>query len=348
MRQNHVPDNLFDRFAMLSAADNSGQIVTINPFAAPNSQDQELATKKSVNYCSDCDMAMVLNGAEYVCELCGRVQNFANDMPQSMQRDMRNGNYNQMPRFYSSNSDYPRMQRKLIADQLEAAQLSSPNPFPPQIINAVIVQYNKIQQSLPSDEEKKMGCRKFVRRGQIKDQILAALIHFECIKNGMERKKKDIAAFMKLPSNGFARGEDIIRSLHARGKIDLPVHDDSISGCISRFLANLDIDKPDYRNFIYDLVEESERRNIGLSSQISSKVVGAIWIINCHCGLGISQTTIENKSDNTKKNTFCKFYNLVMRYIDIFAPIFEQYNIPLQPKADLIPVNNSAKNKIKN
>jgi transcription initiation factor TFIIIB Brf1 subunit/transcription initiation factor TFIIB len=127
-----------------------------------------------------------------------------------------------------------------------------------------------------------------VRRGNIKDEVLAGLIYFECIRASIVRKKKDIALFMKLPTNGFSRGEDILRNLQAEGKIDIPVDEEPIEGFVDRYLEELNLDNPNYIKFIVELVDESERRKIGMNSQLSSKAVGALWIIITQCGLNIS------------------------------------------------------------
>ncbi len=286
--------------------------------------------------CPDCDCIMMTSsmpGSQ--CVQCGRLGDGNNDQQykeitsSSIKITMGRGR----GKFYNITSDYSKTQRKHILDQLMRNQANYiGHTFPTGILNAAATQYNTIQKFITEDSLDDSGniCKqkKFVRRGNIKDEVLAGLIYFECIKERLVRKKRDIAAFMKLPTNGFSRGEDILRNLVAEGKLQLPVNDEPVCGFVDRYLESLGLDSdPMYSDFIIELVEESERKKIGMNSQISSKVVGCLHILIAKKGLNITNQHLEKCADNIKKNTFMKFVKLVILHKQLFSHIFAKYGI---------------------
>jgi hypothetical protein len=290
----------------------------------------------SYNYCEDCEIPMILSANEYLCSKCGQTKEFhspqSNDVASGCIRVTTGANRG---KYYNINSDYTKLQKKFIDDQLACrARAYTGKPIPVHILREVVIKYNTIQKQVVEPvvdaNGNILGNRKFVKRGNIKDEVLAALIYFEHINNGLIRKKREIATFMDLPTGGFARGEGIVRRLHANKHIQIPDDDDEpIMGYIDRYLESLDIDNENYYGFIHDVVVESEDRNIGMNSHIASKIVGAIWVVIVQCKLTITPLELEKATDNTKKNTFSKFAAIIMNHINIFKAIFEKYNIPL-------------------
>lgn len=296
-------------------------------------------TNKIHNFCPDCKIPMEISGTEYNCKNCGMTrknekETYDHETAGSANIHISTGR--NRGQIYNNNSDYTKAQKKSILDQLNrnSAEYNG-TMIPHNVLNATATQYNNIQKFITEDEIDGDGNvknqKKFVRRGNIKDEVIAALLKWEGRREGIFLKNRDIAKFMKLSTQGFARGEDIIRTLVAEGKIDLPMDDDSVEGFCDRYLEALNIEEPQYSKygvFIKDLIEESENRKIGMNSQISSKVVGAIWIIIINCNLNISSQQLEKATDNTKKNTFVKFYKSVTENLNVFAPIFTKHSIP--------------------
>lgn len=289
------------------------------------------------NYCPDCKIPMTLAGNEYQCNQCGQMQQYivdaVKDTDEIVNSSIRISTGSNKGRFYNITGDYTKTQKKIVLDQLLRNQSNfKGNAFPINILNAAATLYNNIQKLITEDDVDEngnvKGQKKFVRRGYIKDEVLAAIIYFECIREKLVRKKRDIALFMKLPNNGFSRGEDILRNLHAEGKIDIPCDgDEPIIGYVDRYLEALNLDDPIWSNFIIDLVTVSENKKIGMNSQLSSKVVAAVWILNIQCGLNKSPQIIEKACDNTKKNTFTKFTKIVSANLHIFKDVFDRHGI---------------------
>jgi hypothetical protein len=135
---------------------------------------------------------------------------------------------------------------------------------------------------------------------------------------------------MNLHTQGFSRGEDILRSLHAMGKLDLPIDEEPIDGFVERYLEALNLENPAYSKFVIELVNRTEELKIGMNSQLSSKIVGSIWILIDKLKIQITAAQLEKSCDQTKKNTFMKFHKIVMENIDTLSPIFTANNIPFK------------------
>lgn len=322
--QETIPDELFERM-------NENALLE---------KPQDIVETRDNSYCPDCHIPMMLSNTDYQCNDCGRIQP-ADIITHRDLGDIGNANVrintgSMRGMFYNTASDYTKTQMRIIMDQLTRNQLMYTNAggiaFPLNILQAAATQYNNIQKYITEDdidaEGNVRGQKKFVRRGIIRDETLAALIYYEGVREKVIRKKKDIAAFMNLPTYGFSRGEDIVRNLHAEGNLDIPIDEEPVDGFVDRYMERLGINEPHYAGFVIDLVEESERLKIGMNSQLSSKVVGAIWTLIMACKLGISSAQLEKATDHTKRNTFAKFYNTVNRS-GAFGHIFRKWNIPI-------------------
>lgn len=305
-------DEAFDSFARVVPEDNSPQY----------------------NFCPDCNRPMNIRELEYQCPDCARIIPIAADLCKDHD-ETRSGNIKistgaYKGKFYNINHDYSKTQKKLISDQLihnNSAFVG--RKFPRDILMLVALGYNNIQKLIFEVEE--ADCRsqkKFVRRGNMKDEIIASLLYYECIRAGITRKKKDIAAFMNLPTSGFSRGEDVLRSLNAEGRIDIPVDIEPADDFVDRYLEALNIEDAPSREFVRELVAISEEKKIGMNLQISSKIVGAIWVLIQNKGLDISSGALEKAADDMKKNTFLKFHKLVHENMSIFGAVFDKFSIP--------------------
>jgi hypothetical protein len=281
------------------------------------------------NKCPQCQSDMYLDKCEYHC-LCGYVCSLwvecEPDKEDQMGGTIKLTSGNCKGRVYAINGTGPQLRKRVTMLQLIQNQSKSDINFPHDLFAAVANLYNTIQANYLEKCNKK-----FVHRGSIKDEILAALIKFECIKKKITRKNKDIAKFMQLQTTGFSRGEDIVRELHARGLIDIIVDEDPLI-YVDRYLEALDLHNDEnydrYRSFIIDIVSFSELIKIGMSSQISSKIVGCLWILINKCKLSITLEMLEKKTDDIGKNTYIKFYKLVLYEIAKFVHIFNMYKIP--------------------
>lgn len=295
------------------------------------------------SYCEDCRIPLQHTGPACAeCPKCHRIYEgvtesttHENSASSSIRRTSKKRGVTRYY-HYSITSDYSKTQRQQIFEQLNNNNNTYAGPkFSRDVLQRVATTYNDIQKSANAGEV--LGNvapgKKFVRRGNIKDQILCALIHYECIRAGCTRKKKDIADMMRMPVNGFSEGDSIVRTLNCAGVISLPIDTEPFADFVYRYMEALGIDAAQnadtLRLFVLDIVGASEREKIGMNSQLSSKVVGALWAAIVAWKLPITSAALERASDNIKKSTFMKFYKCVLAEREVFGPIYEQYGVKL-------------------
>lgn len=287
--------------------------------------------KERPNFCPDCDVAMIISQSEYQCPNCGQLSQFIADVGKEHEEGV-SGNIkitsgSARGKIFTFNPDYSRTQHKYVLDQLKHNNNQyTGNKFSPKLLRMAADMYNHIQKTASGDEGK------FVRRGDIKDELIAACLYYVCIQEGASRRKGDVAEMMRLPARGFSRGEDILRELHNDGIIEIPADKDPYKDFLERYLESLNLDKSAeydrYRQFVLDLVEESERLKIGMNSQIGSKIVGALSILIQQLKLNITDKDLEKAADKTKKNTYDKFRKAVFDNLRVFSSVFDKHNIP--------------------
>lgn len=327
-----VDPDQFERFAMGLAA-----------FDAADAEDQPMGLLPGdlpANYCTNCCVPMEAAGTDYNCTYCGLTRH--NDVDRSGHEtagSMRLAGADRRRRYNITN-DYTKIQynttlrfllhrQHICINNQEAAHVLMSKD----ILHACAAQYNKVQKLIEDHYDANgniCGSRRFVRRGNIRSEVLAAILYFEAIRAEKGHKKKDIAIFMGLHTHGFARGEDIVRGLVAEGHLELPVYDEPLKGYAERYLEALNMTDERYPSFVVKIVERAGQLHICMASQPASKVVGAIWLIIQRCRLDIGSAAVEKAADNTKKNTFVKFYNGVIARQQQFADIFIAHSIPLR------------------
>jgi len=289
--------------------------------------------------CNNCQVIMVTAESYLECPNCGVIKEIEldikdkNETPGNSLIKVSLGGYS----TFSGAMDSGRSQRKQIMDQL--MQLNEKNKhnikIPKNILESCAKGYNEIQK-LVIDKLDKIGeiCgqKRFVRRGNVKNEILGAWLYYECLLNGLPRKKKDIALFMNLPNDGISAGEGVLRALHNEKKIKLPINLDPSPDIIKRYIKNIGISEKSnnflrYCNFTEEILNLATQYKIGITSINNSKIIGIIWILIEKERLDISKDQLEILCDNTKKTTFMKFAKLIGENIEKFYNIFEKYGI---------------------
>ncbi len=296
--------------------------------------DKPIEIKIKRNYCDTCDIYMTLCDNDYKCDQCGLVQpNEDSDLGATSNSTIRITTGHNKGKIYNM-SDPIYIQQKAIMDQLTRNNADyAGNKFQQNLLKAVAEEYCRIKQlpdTIIDKDDNIIGHKKKVRRSNIKDEMLAALIEYEGIKLGIVRKALDISAFMKLDS-GFVRGQNVLKCMAADGIIELPADTNSQAGFAVRYLEAVGLDQKLYHQFILDIIERSISLKIGLDSQISSKTVGCIWIVIVHCRKNITSQQLEKATDWTKANTFRKYYTVIISHLKQFADIFKSHGIPLLP-----------------
>ncbi|AMN83801.1 hypothetical protein D5b_00382 [Faustovirus] len=339
--------------ADINTANNAGKVVaklnTLRGKKKPRSAAKSIIRTEyddqpmiQAEYC-ECGGVLGLEDYEFVCGSCGAIHEYidaAKHLDKIEESIVRVNVPGAKQRFFNIGVNPAISQKKYVLSELyrrhTAANVNI--RIPKDVLESVAEKYNVIQKTSQISTQDNEGAeitKKFVKRGSIKDEILAALIYYECCRRGLTRKRKDIADFMKLPSQGFSRGEDILRNIINKEDIEIPADKKPTLDFTKRYLEMLGITEEKYeqydryKNFIIELVNQSEAFHIGMHSQISSKVVGGIWILNVCCRLGIPASRIEDSTDNTRKNTWMKFCNEIKENYRIFLGVFSDYKVPM-------------------
>jgi len=202
--------------------------------------------------------------------------------------------------------------------------------IPIEIIERVAILYNEIQKSENVNSAVNGDAKKFVKRGNNKNEILAALTFHECSKANVVRKKGDIAEWMDLKRRGFSRGEGTLKTLKTGSKLKLQLDVEAKDSFVERYLNASGVMDARHRKFVSELVQRCVDEYIGTGSVVPTKVVGAIYILASRVELGLTADTIQDRCDNIKKNTFMRFVRSVEENIDLIENVFRENGVPLE------------------
>jgi hypothetical protein len=275
---------------------------------------------KNGKECSECGGVMMKVTDGMQCELCGKTKRMSDTVNDAATCGK---NYNAI--------NYQKLQAKNIRDLLTQNKGITGIDIHRNILTAAAKTYNEIQ-TLTKDETdidgKVIKSKKYIKRGNVKNEILAALIYFECLKQGFGVKKQEIASFMRLSKSGFSNGESEVLRLHSEGRISISLESEIISSFARKYLEKMGlIDVPNYYDFVVKIVDRSIRYRVGTSNTVNSKVIGTISLLVEKEGLDITHQQIETTCDETRKNTFLKFHKEIDRNIMRFIDIFDELGI---------------------
>lgn len=299
-----------------------------------HAQAAKVAPTVRHNYCTTCNIPMTRSSNIWTCAVCGVMNSVDGEVRDCDENASANLQFRAGNKVWRINGDYGRAQYKEIVDQLTHNNtVCKPSlRIPPVIIDRVAASYNEIQKLENVSSAVNGIAKKFVKRGNNKDEILAALTFNECTKASITRKKGDIAEWMMLKKRGFSRGEGTLKTLKASDKIKIQLDVESKDSFIDRYLNAVGIMDGRHRKFVADLVQKSFDHYIGTNSVVPTKVVGAIWVLVCREDIAITVDTLQDKCDNIKKNTFMKFVKAVEDNIDILADVFAEHEVSLVAK----------------
>lgn len=303
------------------------------------------------NVCAVCNVPMNKNNQGLECPVCHEVIQIQGDVAdiivgaESMLKTAHGSGRNSFQSY-----DNSRAQQKQILEQLvRFNEAYNGIKLPLSVLEQVAAKYNDIQKT-PTEvfgpDGKVIGTKKFVRRSEIKDQILGAIIYYECIARGIARKKKDIARFMQLNSDGISLGETALRELHNGDKTVIPINADPSASFVVRYLTALELYNIDdqgipdavsanYKAFVDKILEIAAARKISHNSTQSSRVVGAIALLIEEKKLPITHTALSTACDGLRKTTYSKFTNEATKYRHLFGPAYNLLaTAPNPPQTD--------------
>jgi hypothetical protein len=316
-----------------------------NLFSVLNEEPKVVAKKH--NYCPNCNIPYTysqLSASMYECSQCGGLkelhglvtgENDNQEVRMGPTRTVIDGRHSV---YSGGHQDYKKVQRKIIMEQLIRLNIQSATlKLSLDIMENVVCTYNGLQQIevqievYDAEKGSRQEKKKFIKRKTVKDEILAAIVHLECIRAKEPVTKRLVAQFMQLGKGGFSRGEKILKDMigpdEGRDEASLAID------MINKYLDCMSISYSWARDFVKDIIDRSEELYIGYKSTKVSRVVGAIWLLCKYNGAIVNQDMVERKCDGVKRATFEKFSSAIEAELIEFKDIFEKYSVPHGLKA---------------
>lgn len=297
-----------------------------------------VSTATRFQNCTTCLVPMELIGQGLECPVCHGIVQVYGDIKDCSEDAVGiiKTSYGGRNTFQSNGGNKPQ-RKQTLAQLVRFNEDYTGIKFPLSALESTADTYNDLQKTnidIYDTAGNVIGSKKFVKRSNIKDEIIGAILYQELIKRGCSRKRKDIAEFMQLQSNGISRGETILRELAPASGITLSVNADPSSDFPKRYLTALDLYKTDEYGdvtaeseanlaFVTMIVSLATKHRIAWNSIQSSKTVGAIALLVAARKLDIDGTKISEACDGVRKNTFTKFTKEVTNHKELFQPAYD-------------------------
>jgi transcription initiation factor TFIIIB Brf1 subunit/transcription initiation factor TFIIB len=231
----------------------------------------------------------------------------------------------------NNTSQYSIIQETSIKRILEKLNYKSDNfVIPKNIISNVLNQYKKIRETSK------------IHRGEILKGILGSLLYYECLKEGIIRKPKELAKWYEISENDLSKGDKILRDLAEQGILDLPINQNYNEDYIESYLKRINLDIK-YSLFLNELLERINELKIGNpNARLSTKIAALIFLLVISKKYIISTEDIASEFD-ISISTFKTFYMEIYKQKKYLDDILNKYNIELPNKIPRKPRINKKK-----
>lgn len=323
--------------------DEFDSILNQNKFEEIQSNEDNLNYKN----CTECNIQMQPNiNNTLTCPECGFIKTVIIENLEyepSMAGYNTNENYHipikcigknsfQYQKYLRNNtSQYSIIQETSIKRILEKLNYKSDNfIIPKNIIQNVLNQYKKIRETSK------------IHRGEILKGILGSLLYYECLKEGIIRKPKELAKWYEISENDLSKGDKILRDLAENGVIDLPINKEYNDEYIESYLKRmgLDIKYSLFLNELLDIINENKVGNP--NARLSTKISALIFLLIISKKYSITTEAISEEFD-ISISTFKTFYMEIYKNKHLINHILQKYNIELPNKIPRKPRINKKK-----
>lgn len=306
------------------------QLLFIN--TAEYKSDETVIFRDHYLFCAGCDLQMNnIFDNTYECPSCERQYTHYETVANFGGRDdmQTKGTNGKIHKFRTRGVEY-RLQQ-IQNNKIHLMMLNEKyqgSKIPVEILDEAAKRYSSLQISYYNLRKKK-----FVRRGNIKEQILACFVFRLLKKKGMARQRSEVAQIFGLESTGFSAGETQLQELENALNLDL-VYDpsDEIIDLAKRYLKSLEessghkIYTPKNLQFVINLVIRAEVIKCGICCYSYSRVAGAVYMLTNECKKKFKNNIIESACDFCKKNTFERFHRVVIINNHYFEDIFDDFH----------------------
>ena len=312
------------------------KLVDFDDFSAYFDIKEEDVADIDYKICPKCNIQMSFKITnEYICQECGLSKG---NITATDDYNMASGNsYNTLNSsstplkcvgtnsfkfqcLLRNNSSYSVIQENHIKTTLFRLNYNNCNELniPKDILLSVNEQYKSIRKS------------NNIYRGQILKGILAALTYYECLRQGLTHKPKEISSWFNIDSNNLSKGEKIVRSLIEEGIIDLKLEEIETkidNSFIESYSKRIGLNAS-YLPFLHELLEEVDRQRIvNLNSKSSTKAISLIYLVIVCKKIPITQDDLYEEF-KISRSTFKQMTNSILKHCDLLTCVFEKYDIP--------------------
>lgn len=220
----------------------------------------------------------------------------------------------------NNTSQYSLVQEATMKRKLEALNFKSPVlKIPKNIITSVINQYKLIRQTSR------------INRGSVLDGIIGSLIYYECVKEGIIRKPKEISEWMRITENDLSKGDKIVRALEADGVLSLASNDNCEVKYVYSYLKRMNMSMQ-HSDFMLDLFYRLEELRIGNpNSRLSTKISAILFMVVISKNLPVEAEEISAEF-NIAISTFKAFYNEVIKRRKYVQNILDKHSYVVPDK----------------
>lgn len=257
-------------------------------------------------------MSLLPSGTEYVCDKCGFIEH--NMVEVDVEHHGVSSNAAVPMRIQGPRSQ--KHQRKLTGQTSDYRIAQKRATLEQMIAYVHRYQGNKVPMNVIEDAAKyyyAMQERHIIKRGSVREGIMASCMYRKCREYGVARKPKEIIAIFGVSQSELSQGEKILDDLHARGllpRLLMSSEEAQARSFVVRYLEALRIPKEN-ETFATRLVRFTIKYNIAESSITSSKCAGAIYFLaEKYKDLNITREQIAAKCA-ISKSTFIRFHGAI-------------------------------------
>ncbi|MGL5936542.1 MAG: hypothetical protein ACRCZI_13090 [Cetobacterium sp.] len=288
--------------------------------------------------CPICNIPGKINESHVLCESCGMERVFDSHQVDTYSTTV-DQNYNTMDKSFMTFSIvgvnsycYNRSLLKTCADYSAYRNNSNKKD----IVNR-IYQYegNKPPMNIINgtadlfDQIKNKG---YVFRGDGKLGVIAACLYYVSIEHNLTRTPKEISSIMGVEEKFISQGDKTLQELNELGIISIKTNHTPLNDYLNVYFPALNINDK-YRGFIIDIISRAERKrlHVGNESRLTTKVVGAIYLLTQRVPelKSIKKDVISNECNKISKTTFIKYYTLICNNFKIMKKCFRKHHIPM-------------------
>lgn len=280
-----------------------------------------------LGHCGDCRKNMDLVGENYICGDCGRVEKYYEQGSEKQLSNtrlvIRTSRGNTSTYNHTHDHSAQRLQELIKTFDANSRQYTGP-AIPPAVLHKTAQIYIELDNKAKTVKDLRLRYR-----GGNKSQILARMIYYICIREGIHRTFSEIATFMQMPQKTrCATGENIIRKLQAAKIIDVVV-DETPQIIAGRYLELFQL-SPHLSEFVGEVIKIAQECNIMMQSRMISKTIGVVWLLCCRFRAKITLESFEGIT-GVRATTFSVFINLITNDENFLAfyPLYKKYAVPL-------------------